>query len=102
MHQSNRIPRVLLLLLTVALALTVAACGSSSNDNSSSGGSGGGGSSSNSGGGSSSSDQPGKGKPTFIMGDKNFAEEYILGELYAQALRAKGYTVKVKSNIGSS
>src|SRR5207247_2386662 len=25
-----------------------------------------------------------------------------LGELYAQALRAKGFTVKIKSNIGSS
>jgi osmoprotectant transport system substrate-binding protein len=45
---------------------------------------------------------PGKGKPAITIGDKNFTEEFILGELYAQALRAKGYTVKVKSNIGSS
>ena len=49
-----------------------------------------------------STDQPGKGKPAVTIGDKNFTEQYILGELYAQALRAKGFTVKLKSNIGSS
>ncbi|MGH2868568.1 MAG: glycine betaine ABC transporter substrate-binding protein [Solirubrobacteraceae bacterium] len=36
------------------------------------------------------------------MGDKNFTEEFILGDLYAQALRAKGFTVNLKPNIGSS
>jgi osmoprotectant transport system substrate-binding protein len=36
------------------------------------------------------------------MGDKNFTEEYILGDLYAQALQAKGFTVNMKSDIGSS
>ncbi|MGH9073326.1 MAG: glycine betaine ABC transporter substrate-binding protein [Acidimicrobiales bacterium] len=46
--------------------------------------------------------QPGKGKPPIVMGDKNFAEEYILGDLYSQALQAKGYTVSLKSDIGSS
>ena len=51
---------------------------------------------------SSSSAQPGKGKPAVTLGDKNFTEQYILGELYAQALRAKGFTVNTKSNIGSS
>jgi osmoprotectant transport system substrate-binding protein len=75
------------LAVALAIALTFAACGS--DDNSSSGG-------------SSSSDQPGKGKPAVTIGDKNFTEQYILGELYAQALRAKGYTVKLKANIGSS
>jgi osmoprotectant transport system substrate-binding protein len=74
------------LAVALALALMLAACGSS-NDNSS---------------GSSSSDQPGKGKPAVTIGDKNFTEQYILGELYAQALRAKAYTVKLKANIGSS
>ena len=48
------------------------------------------------------SGQPGKGKPAVTLGSKNFTEEFNLGELYAQALRAKGFTVKVKSNIGSS
>src|SRR5205085_12292196 len=46
--------------------------------------------------------KPGKGKPAVTLGDKNFTEEFNLGELYAQALRAKGFIVKVKSNIGSS
>ena len=45
---------------------------------------------------------PGKGKPPVTIGTKNFTEELILGELYAQALRAKGFTVKVKQNIGPS
>ncbi len=45
---------------------------------------------------------PGVGKPTFVLGDKNFPEQFVLGELYAQALEAKGYTVKLKANIGST
>ncbi len=46
--------------------------------------------------------KPGVGKPPFVLGDKNFPEEYILGDLYAQALEAQGYTVKLKANIGST
>jgi len=45
---------------------------------------------------------PGTGKPTFILGDKNFPEEYILGDLYQQALEAKGYKVTLKPNLGST
>ncbi len=41
-------------------------------------------------------------KPAIVMGDKNFAEEYILGNLYSQALQAKGYKVTLKENLGSS
>jgi osmoprotectant transport system substrate-binding protein len=37
-----------------------------------------------------------------ILGTKNFTEEIILGQLYAQALRAKGYKVTLRSNIGAS
>jgi osmoprotectant transport system substrate-binding protein len=89
---NRRWTRSLAALLAVALAIAVAACGSS-DDNSSS---------SSSTPAASSSDQPGKGKPAVTIGDKNFTEQYVLGELYAQALRAKGFTVKIKSNIGSS
>lgn len=46
--------------------------------------------------------QPGKGKPAVTFGTKNFTEQYILGQLYAQALRAKGYTVNLKLDIGPS
>jgi osmoprotectant transport system substrate-binding protein len=41
-------------------------------------------------------------KPTITIGDKNFAEEFILGQLYGQALAAKGFNVVYKNNIGSS
>src|SRR4029078_730275 len=41
-------------------------------------------------------------KPTIVVGTKNFTEAYVLGELYKQALQAKGYNVKDKANIGSS
>jgi osmoprotectant transport system substrate-binding protein len=36
------------------------------------------------------------------LGTKNFTEQYILGELYAQAMRADGIPVELKSDIGSS
>jgi osmoprotectant transport system substrate-binding protein len=74
-----------------ALALLVAGCGGSSDTSSTS---------SSSGGSSAASSQPGKGKPAITIGTKDFTEEFVLGQLYAQALRAKGYTVNVKSNIG--
>jgi osmoprotectant transport system substrate-binding protein len=41
-------------------------------------------------------------KPTVTIGSKNFTEQFILGQLYKQALQAKGYTVKYSENIGSS
>jgi osmoprotectant transport system substrate-binding protein len=41
-------------------------------------------------------------KPTIVLGTKNFTEEYILGQLYGQALQAKGFTVKYKGSFGSS
>jgi osmoprotectant transport system substrate-binding protein len=36
------------------------------------------------------------------IGTKNFTEQFILGELYRQALEAKGFRVRLKSDIGSS
>jgi osmoprotectant transport system substrate-binding protein len=39
---------------------------------------------------------------TIVLGTKNFGEEYILGQLYKQALQAKGFTVSYKENIGST
>jgi osmoprotectant transport system substrate-binding protein len=43
---------------------------------------------------------PGAGKPVITVGDKNYAEQFVLGQLYAQALRAQGYSVNVNQNIG--
>jgi osmoprotectant transport system substrate-binding protein len=108
--------RTLGTLAAVSMAVTLAACGGN-NDNKSSGGSSTQQSSSTSSSSSAAaspsvptgtgdatlpSGQPGKGKPAIVMGDKNFSEEYLLGELYSQALRARGFTVTLKGNIGSS
>jgi osmoprotectant transport system substrate-binding protein len=76
-----------------ALALFVAGCGGG-NDKASS--------SSSSSGSSSAAAQPGKGKPPITIGTKDFTEEFVLGELYSQALQAKGYTVTLKRNIGAT
>jgi osmoprotectant transport system substrate-binding protein len=35
------------------------------------------------------------------VGSKNFTEQYVLGEIYAQALEAAGYRVKTDLNLGS-
>jgi osmoprotectant transport system substrate-binding protein len=40
--------------------------------------------------------------PVITIGTKNFTEQFILGELYRQALDASGFRVQLKSNIGSS
>ena len=46
------------------------------------------------------SGQPGASKPAVTLGSKNFTEALILGQLYAQALQAEGFTVRLKENIG--
>jgi osmoprotectant transport system substrate-binding protein len=40
--------------------------------------------------------------PTIVIGTKNFPEQFILGQLYKQALQAKGFHVSYKENIGST
>jgi glycine betaine/choline ABC-type transport system substrate-binding protein len=87
-----RVRAVAALALAAVLALAVAACGSSSSSTTPTG--------------SSSSENliqsnPANGKVTITVGSKNFTEEYILGEIYAQGLEAAGYNVKKKLNLGS-
>ncbi len=43
---------------------------------------------------------PGAGRPRVMLGDKNFAEQFVLGELYMQALQARGFSVELNRNIG--
>lgn len=43
---------------------------------------------------------PGTGKPLVTIGDKNFTEQFILGELYYEALRNQGFPVQLNQNIG--
>lgn len=90
-----RISAVLVALLATALLL--GACGSSKKSSTTTSSS----ASSSSSGSSTSSSSSGSGK-SITIGTKNFTEEYILGELYAQVLAAKGYKVSLKENIGST
>jgi osmoprotectant transport system substrate-binding protein len=83
-------------MLAATMAFAVAACGSSDNNSSSSSSTPATSSS------AAAPAQPGKGKPPVTIGTKDFTEEFILGELYKDALQAKGYTVKLKKNIGAT
>ena len=83
----------LLVLLAVIAAFVIGGCGDDDD-----GGGGGGGTGTS----SSSSEQPGEGKPGVTIGTKDFTEEFVLGNLYAQALEAKGYKVNLKENIGAT
>jgi osmoprotectant transport system substrate-binding protein len=51
--------------------------------------------------GDSGGSEGGGGGPTITVGSKNFPEQYILGELYAQALAANGFSVEKKLDLGS-
>ena len=91
---SARPRRLFGIALAVSLALGVSACGSSSDTTSSTGSTQ-----------SSSSNliqsNPANGKVSLTIGSKNFTEEFILGEIYAQALQAAGYEVHKQLNLGS-
>jgi osmoprotectant transport system substrate-binding protein len=84
-------PALIALIAMVALAAFVSACGSDNNDNNSSSSSSANLIKSN----SANSDVAVK------VGSKNFTEEFILGQIYAQALQAAGYKVTTDLNLGS-
>ena len=88
-------------LAAVAAIVALAACGSSSNSSSSTSSAGGGTSSSSSSSGNTIQSNPANKAKTVTIGSKNFAEEFILGQIYAQALKAAGYSVKTQLNLGS-
>jgi glycine betaine/choline ABC-type transport system substrate-binding protein len=70
--------------------LGVAACGSSSSSTTSTGGPAG-----------LIKSNPANKKVTLTVGSKNFTEEFVLGQIYAQALQAAGYNVKTQLNLGN-
>lgn len=78
-------------LLALFLSLGVAACGSSDDDSTGESGESTGAIVSN----------PENGDVTLTVGSKNFTEQIVLGEVYAQALEAAGYKVKKRLNLGS-
>ena len=77
--------RTLYALVLVVCAVALAACGSSKKSSS-----------------TGPAGKPGTGKPKIVLGTKNFPEEFILGQLYKQALEARGFKVQFHNNIGST
>ena len=87
---------ILSALAALALAFGAVACGSDDEDEGGGGGGGGGASSGN-----LIESDPANAKTSITVGSKNFDEQYILGEIYAQALEAAGFKVDKKLNLRS-
>jgi glycine betaine/choline ABC-type transport system substrate-binding protein len=93
---NTKIRAVMAALLALALALTIAACGGDDEKSSDSGGGG----SSESGGTLIENNPDNKGK-SITVGSKNFTEQFVLGNIYSEALERAGYDVKRELNLGS-
>ena len=92
MSTNPRLRAVLALIAALTLALAVAACGEDDE-----------GDSGETGGETSSTlieENPDNNGIQLTIGSKNFTEQYILGEIYAQALEAAGYEVSKDLNLG--
>lgn len=88
--------------LLAALTLGLAACGDDSDDNSSGTGPAGTPPTQTQEASKAIRSNPDNGsKPAITVGSKNFTEQFILGEIYAQSLEAAGYKVKRQLNLGS-
>jgi glycine betaine/choline ABC-type transport system substrate-binding protein len=90
MISTSRLRALFALLAALVLALAVAACGDDDDDD----------------GGGETSDtaivaNPDNEGVQLTVGSKNFDEQFILGEIYAQALEAAGYDVSTDLNLGS-
>jgi osmoprotectant transport system substrate-binding protein len=88
----------LMLLMLLVAALALAACGDDDDDDGGGGGGGGAATQEESGGGIQS-DEANSGT-TITVGSKNFTEQKVLGEIYAQAFEAAGFTVEKQLNLG--
>lgn len=87
--------KIVLLAGLLALSLGLAACGGSDSDSSETS------RAESSGTPDLIESNPDNGKTTLTIGSKNFTEQIVLGEIYAQALEAAGYNVKTDLNLGS-
>ena len=93
LSRDSRLRALFALLAAIVLAVAVAACGDDDDDDGGDGGDGGAGELIE-----SNSENSGV---NITVGSKNFTEQYILGEIYAQGLEAAGYTVNTDLNLGS-
>ena len=83
---------ILATLVALVLALAATACGDDEDD----GDGGGGGGAAN----EVIERDPANSGKSITVGSKNFAEQFILGQIYAQALEAAGFTVETELNLG--
>jgi glycine betaine/choline ABC-type transport system substrate-binding protein len=88
--------RILVALTALCLMFGVAACGDEDTD---SGGSGSAPATDDSK--AITKDPANASKGTITVGSKNFTEQFILGEVYAQTLEAQGFKVQRRLNLGS-
>ncbi len=95
MNTKTRLQTLVALLAALALAVTVAACGD--DDSGSTTGS----ADTSSDGDNAIVDNPDNNGVQLTIGSKNFTEQFILGEIYAQGLEAAGYDVSTDLNLGS-
>ena len=89
MSTNLRLRALFALLAAAILSVGVAACGGDNDETSATGG------------GELIQRNPDNADVQVTVGSKNFTEEYILGEIYAQGLEAAGYDVKTDLNLGS-
>jgi osmoprotectant transport system substrate-binding protein len=93
MSSMHRLRALLALVLALTLALTIAACGGDDDDTSAE----------TTGGDTSATlieENPDNNGVSLTIGSKNFTEQIVLGEIYAQALEAAGYDVSTDLNLG--
>lgn len=89
--------RMILAVLALGLAVGLAACGDDDDDD------GGGGQAGTDTGGQAAEQiqsNPDNAGTTITVGSKNFTEQKILGEIFAQGFEAAGYTVEKELNLG--
>jgi osmoprotectant transport system substrate-binding protein len=89
---TNRARAGAAMLLTLTLTLGIAACGGGDNSTEST---------TETGEQGAIVSNPANATVKLTIGSKNFPEQEILGEIYAQALAAAGYTTKTDLNLGS-
>ncbi len=91
-----RLRMLFALIVAAVMAMGIAACGSDDDDSGDSGDSGTGSADSN-----LIEENADNNAVKLTVGSKNFTEQIVLGEIYAQALEAAGYDVSTDLNLGS-
>jgi osmoprotectant transport system substrate-binding protein len=93
MTNLTRLRAMIALLAALAMSIGIAACGG--DDDEGDGGDGGGETA------NLIEENPANNEVALTVGSKNFTEQIVLGEIYAQALEAAGYDVSTDLNLGS-